>query len=62
MIVVGGAGNQIVGNRIGTNAAGTAGLGGRAGFAISYGVVIEESSGNVVSDNVISDMFVGVEV
>jgi hypothetical protein len=62
VIVVGGSGNQILGNRIGTNAAGTAGLGGGAGFAISYGVMIEEFSGNVVSDNLISDMFVAVEV
>ena len=58
----GGGGNQIVGNRIGTNAAGTAGLGGAAGLAISYGVMIEDSDGNVVNDNLISNMFVGVEV
>jgi parallel beta-helix repeat protein len=50
-----GTGNEIQGNRIGTNAAGTAGLGANTGVLI-------ETSGNVLRDNLISDEGVGVEL
>jgi parallel beta-helix repeat protein len=50
-----GTGNEIQGNRIGTNAAGTAGLGANTGVLI-------ETSGNVLRDNLISDELVGVAV
>ena len=53
--IEGGSGHQVLGNRIGTNAAGTAGLG------IATGVS-SDVAGNVVSGNLISGEAVGVEL
>ena len=55
VVVTDGSGNVIEGNRIGTNAAGGAGIGS------SLGVVLE-SSGTTLRDNLISDHFYGVTV
>jgi trimeric autotransporter adhesin len=56
-----GPGNNVEGNRIGTNATGTAALSSSAGYINGYGVLLE-SSGNTVRDNQVANMSDGLEV
>jgi len=56
-----GPGNLVEGNRIGTNAAGTAPLASISGYIAGFGVLLE-SSGNTVRDNQIANMSDGLEV